>query len=1115
VKKLGIGLFVILILLVGAILVAPGFVDWNTYKDRIAAEARKATGRDLIIDGDIGLALLPAPALSVENVRLANAPGGSDPTMVALRALKVRVAVLPLLQGRIQVDRVELVEPTILVEVLPDGRGNWVFADESGSASPPPETGGESGTPGQIALESVTISDGTLIYRDAGAGREERIDNLNALVAAESLKGPFSANGEADARGVRVAFEVNAGRLPHEGASPLALILRLPEAGAVLQLNGALSSHPNGTSLRGRFKASGDDLAALARALAIGAVPPMFAKPFTLESELSLSAQSLTAADVAFRQGDMSIDGAVHVTPGTPLDVRIRLDTQRIDLDKVLAESAAAMSNETAADTPAAPSQAGGAPAPEPAVPGRPAIPKDVTGSLQVAVDALIFRGQVIRQILVNVDVAEGQAKLSQGIALLPGGSDVSLTGTLAAVEPGGPPRFAGSIEVASDNLRAVLEWLGVDMAAVPADRLRRMTMTGALEATPDRLTLADMDLRVDVSRATGGIAVALRDRPAFGIGLAVDKLNVDAYLPADVPAGGPIPTAPAAPSGTGGQGAAPPNGLAFLDAVDANLDLRLGSVSARGIAARDVRLDATLQRGTLVLREASVGDVAGSSMHVSGAAAGLSTAPTFDGKAQIKIPEPVRLAKMLGTDSTAFTRLGAFEVGGTLKGSSKDVAMDMKASAAGGWLGVAGSVQPLAAVPSFDVAVTAAHPSLAQLAGALSPGVRLAPDLGGLDLKARLAGTAERFAVQDLSGQIGPTEVSGSLGADLTGPRPKITADLVTSVTPLAGLLAPAAAGQSGAAGAGASGGAGNAKSGRWSTQPIDVSALRAVDAEVTLRAQALVTDSLRLDTANVEATLTDGVLDLRKLTGTFYDGALSVSGKISAGGGLQAGLAVTAIELNVGRLLQDMAESDRVSGPLNLNASLTTQGKSEADLISTLAGTGDLSGTLTVKRTAQEDVGAVVLGILGQKVKEIRGITDATNVLFGAFAGTPAALSGTFTVDKGIVHTSDTKIDGRQATALTQGDIDLPAWQINTRTDVFRAEDTATPYLTAELRGPLDKPNPRISGQPFQRQQQPPAQAPTDTQAPAAPATPAAPVKPEDILKKGLKDLLKGLPQ
>lgn len=1114
-KKFALGLLVILVLLVGAILVAPSFVDWNAYKDRIAAEARKATGRELIIDGDIGLALLPAPALSVENVRLANAPGGSDPTMVALQALKVRVAVLPLLQGRIQVDRVDLVKPTILIEALPDGRGNWVFADESSSASPQPAVGGESGTPGQIALKSVTISDGTLIYRDAAAGREERIDGLNAEVAAESLKGPFAANGEADVRGIKVAFEVNAGRLPSEGASPLSLMLRLPGAGAMLQLNGALSAHPDGNSWRGRVKASGDDLAALARALAVGSVPPMFAKPFTLDSDLSLSAQRLAATDVMFRQGDMSIDGAVRVTPGTPLDVQIKLETQSIDLDKVLAENAAASTSGSAAATAAATGQAGGGPAAEPPAIGEPVIPQDVTGSLRVAVDTLIFRGQVVRQVLVNVDVADGQAKLSQGIALLPGGSDVSLTGTLAAASRGGPLRFAGNIEAASDNLRAVLEWLGVDMAAVPADRLRRMTMTSSLDAASDRLTLADMDLRVDVSRVTGGIAVALRDRPAFGIGLVVDKLNVDAYLPQSVAVGSPSPAAPAAPPGVGGQGAAPPNNLAFLDKMDANLDLRLGSVSMRGVAARDVRLDATLQRGALVLREASVSDVAGNSVHLSGAAAGLSTAPTFDGKARIKVPEPVRLAKMLGTDFAALARLGAFEVGGTLKGSTRDVALDMTASAAGGQLGVAGSVQPLAAVPGFDVAVTATHPSLAKLAAALSPDVRLAPNLGGLDLKARLAGTAERFTVSDLTGQIGPTEVSGSLGADLTGPRPKVTTDLVTSVTPLAGLLAPAAAGQTGAAGAGGGvGGAGNAKSGRWSTQPIDVSALRAADAEVKLRAQALVTDSLRLETATVEATLTDGVLDLHKLTGTFYDGALSVSGKIVAGDGLQAGLAVTAIEMNVGRLLQDMADSDRVSGPLNLNASLTTQGKSEADLIGALAGKGDLGGTLTVKRTAQEDVGAVVLGILGQKVKEIRGITDATNVLFGAFAGTPAALKGTFTVDKGIVHTSDTKLDGRQATALTQGDIDLPAWQINTRTDVFRAEDTATPYLTAELRGPLDKPNPRISGQPFQRQQEAPAPAPTDTQAPAAPAAPA-PIKPKDILKKGLKDLLKSLPQ
>jgi len=1129
VKKFGIGLLAVVVLLVAVVLVAPSFVDWNIYKDRIVAEVQKATGRELTIDGDISLALLPAPALSVENVGLANAVGGSEPTMVTLDSLKVRIAALPLLQGRLQVDSVALVKPTILVEVLPDGRGNWDFGagEQPGEPVDGRAVDGETaGLPGQVALNSVTVSDGTVIYRDRAAGREERIAGLNAEVAADSLRGPFAAEGEAEVRDIKTVFEFSAGRLASEGASALALMLRLPGSGAQLNFSGAISTHPDGTSLRGRVKADGDDLAALVQALGVQALrgsiaAPTLAKPFSLETDLALDAQRMVATDLIFRQEDVSIEGAVRVSPGTPLDVQINLSTQRIDLDAFLAESGSPnAADSSAAEAPPADGGATGMPS----VDGGFTLPDNITGSVQAAVDTLVFRGQVIRQVLVNAEMADGEIKLSQGIALLPGGSDVSLTGALTTPGPSGQPRFAGRIEAASDNLRAVLDWLGVDIAVVPADRLRRMTLIGDVEATPDRVTVSDLDLRVDVSRATGGIAVALRERPAFGIGLAIDKLNVDAYLPRDVPAEDAGPSGVATSSSGDGQAAGPLGGMAFLDTVDANLDVRLGSLTARGVTARDLHLDVTLQRGAAVLREALVADLAGSSVRLSGAIAGLSTVPTFDGTAQVTVPDPVPVAKALGIESDVFARLGPFDLGGTLKGSARDVTFDVTLQATGGRLGLAGTAQPVTEEPSFDVALTAVHPSLAKLAGALTRDLRLQPGLGGLDLKAQVTGTAERFTVSDLSGQIGPTEISGSLGADLSGARPALSADLVTSELPLAGLMAPAAVDTSSAVSAstGRSTAKGETKSGRWSTEPIDVAALKAVDAEVKLRAQALVTDTLRLDGAVVDAGLADGVLDLRKLTGTFYDGALSVSGKILADDGLDAGLAVTAIEMNLGRLVQDLADSDRVSGPLSLNASLTAQGKSEAELIGSLAGKGDLGGMLTVKRKTEEEVGAVVLGILGDKVKEIRGVADATNVLFSAFAGAPAALKGTFTVEKGIVSTSDTKLDGRQATALTQGTIALPAWQINTRTDVFRAEDTATPYLTVELRGPLDKPNPRISGQPFQRQPQPQPQptapAAPEAQPPAdAPPAPTAPtpIKPEDILKEGLKGLLKGLPQ
>ncbi len=321
-------------------------------------------------------------------------------------------------------------------------------------------------------------------------------------------------------------------------------------------------------------------------------------------------------------------------------------------------------------------------------------------------------------------------------------------------------------------------------------------------------------------------------------------------------------------------------------------------------------------------------------------------------------------------------------------------------------------------------------------------------------------------------------------------------------------------------------------ARTPRWSSEPIDVSALNEFNAEIRLASKALLLEDLRLDKVRIEASLTDGLLDLRKLNATLYEGALALTGKLDARKTLEVGLAVTAIELNLARLLRDLAETDRVSGPLNVNASLTTRGRSEAELVAALAGAGNVNGTLKFKAKKAEKVGSALLGLagklLGQKIKElgaITNITDATNVLFNAFADAPAAVSGTFTVERGVVRTTDLRAAGRQATALTAGSADLPNWRLDTRTDVFRANDPNTPFLTVDLRGPLDKPNPRVRGAAFQpRQQRAPATGPAPSTGPQPsgqaqpqpqPAPQPAPqqTQPEDLLKKGLEKTLKGL--
>src|SRR3546814_13259892 len=95
---------------------------------------------------------------------------------------------------------------------------------------------------------------------------------------------------------------------------------------------------------------------------------------------------------------------------------------------------------------------------------------------------------------------------------LLPGSSDWQLIGTVTAEAAG--PRFAGSLAAESDNLRGLLHWLGSDVEAVPAQRLRRLVLKTGLEASADRLVLHNTDRRLDVSRLTGGEAIDLRERP-------------------------------------------------------------------------------------------------------------------------------------------------------------------------------------------------------------------------------------------------------------------------------------------------------------------------------------------------------------------------------------------------------------------------------------------------------------------------------------------------------------------------------------------------------------------------------------------------------------------------
>ncbi len=118
-----------------------GLIGWTLNSDRLKPRlieaVQRATGRTLTISGATRFTLSFSPTVSMEDVALANPPGFSRPNMVTVARVEVGLALLPLLQHRLEVDHVTLVQPDVLLETNAAGRGNWLFSRE-----PPPVSGG-------------------------------------------------------------------------------------------------------------------------------------------------------------------------------------------------------------------------------------------------------------------------------------------------------------------------------------------------------------------------------------------------------------------------------------------------------------------------------------------------------------------------------------------------------------------------------------------------------------------------------------------------------------------------------------------------------------------------------------------------------------------------------------------------------------------------------------------------------------------------------------------------------------------------------------------------------------------------------------------------------------
>lgn len=312
--------------------------------------------------------------------------------------------------------------------------------------------------------------------------------------------------------------------------------------------------------------------------------------------------------------------------------------------------------------------------------------------------------------------------------------------------------------------------------------------------------------------------------------------------------------------------------------------------------------------------------------------------------------------------------------------------------------------------------------PSIKKLAAWAAAPIEMEGDvLGPFEADGTLSMNGGRIAFSGANLAIDAIKGKGDFALDTGGKVPSIAAKL--ALGPL--NLNPYMGG--GAGDAGAAKPAENAGPGKWSEEPIDLSGLKAVNANLNLSVESLQVQQIKIGQSALAAKLQGGVLNLDLTKMALYGGSGVGSVKVDASKKTPTvAKSFTLKGIQAEPLLTDAANFAKLSGKGDLNIKVNAAGVSQAAMVKSAAGGGAF---------AFKD-GAVKGFNLGSLIRQVKGVgldSGASKQQQTDFS----ELTGTFKITKGVVTNNDLFMQSPLFRVTGKGQSSMPARTVNYRVE------------------------------------------------------------------------------
>ena len=1008
-KRILIAFALILLLFVGAVLILPGLVPTDTYREKLEAELSRSLARDVSITGEITLSTFPNIAIQTDGVSLANPEGFSSETFMKVDGMSAKVRLLPLLSKQVEISGIEFDSPVISLEKRADGQVNWTLGDSTNGQAEPKDAGPfkRDGryTDYDPSLKLLRIRNGNIDYKDNVAGQSHTVSQVNIDLRAPGLSKPLKLDGD-------FTFDDLAVSLSGELESPAAFL-----NGKATNFDADIKTVEANVDINGQFRAS-EDLVFKANFSADSQNPLMVANRFHLPEDLNIPPLTDVSAS-----GDINFDGKADfpnldakaagdgfdVSYQGQLDLRDGLSGQGkataklLDMsviDPYLKEPIEALSAINAVDLEGDVSLAKDSYAFS-SLTARvtgPDLTTSYTGSAKYEVEDLSAQGSFDTAIgdlpafLARIGQAQPDAAALKRVTakgdLALDGKKVTLTNLTANTSEGDANgqfngnlsynetlALDGNFDASVADLPALLQQINRDRPEAAA--LKRISAKGNVAVAGKKVTLTNLNAQTSEGRANGRFNGNVNYDESLNLNGSFDAAIAD--LPELLTLiGQNQPDAAALKRVSATGDIAMTGGTTTISNFEANASEGLANGQFSGNLTYDNALSLNGQINSEIPDLTALDNALERDL------------PYSDVAKRITLTSEITTV----SDTYQLSNLSARLEGGNLNGS-----FDGRLA-----IGDAPDLSGNLAISATSLRAIAASQDVE-----FPPNTDLGQIFENMSFSGQVSGTPDQIAFKSGAIQLDNLSGNGDFTVDLANSKPNLTGTIALGVMDLRPYMSAWSA---------------QRPTGQimpWSTNPIDLGALNSANARINITAPSILTDRIELGQTNSLLTLEGGTLKAQLNRTQLYEGTASGAVSISNSTGLATLRIKTDIrDVAAQSFLAATGGFDKVAGHADFKFDIWGSGSSQAGIMKDLEGDG--SFTILHGQLLGIDAEAMVSGfdqaLTTQQLPVGIGLGNSTNF---------DDLNGTFTVNNGIATIAAYQLTSGNLIMQGDGQIDL----------------------------------------------------------------------------------------